>query len=377
MNKKDYYEILGVSKTATDEEIKTAYRKLAKKYHPDVSKEPNAAEKFKEAGEAYEVLSDKQRRAQYDQFGHQAFNNMGGGSGGFNQAGFDFGDMNFGDIFGDIFGSSFGFGGNRSSRGGSKATRGSDISLRMDISFDEAVFGCEKEVELEHYVKCDSCDGKGGHDEETCKYCHGSGTITQEQRTLLGTYMTRTTCPYCNGTGKTYKEVCSKCKGKGIIKEKSNKKLRIPAGIDTGNQLKIAGYGMPGKNGGPNGDAYIEFVVKPHPIFKREDTDIFIDLPITITEAVLGCKKDVPTLYGTITLTIPSGTNSGTEQRLRGKGVESPNTGRKGDMYITIKVITPSKLNRTQKELFSKLSKTDLDNSFEFKKINDYLKKNN
>ena len=375
MNKKDYYEILGVSKTASDAEIKSAYRKLAKKYHPDVSKEANASDKFKEAQEAYEVLSDKSKRSQYDQFGHQAFSNGGGGNpygGGFSQGGFDFNDMNFGDIFGDFFGSSFGFDNRRKS---SRGSNGSDISLTMTISFEDAVYGCEKEIELEHYVTCDSCDGKGGFKEESCKYCHGSGTITQEQRTILGTYMTRTVCPYCNGAGKTYKEVCSKCKGKGITKEKSIKKLRIPAGVDTGNQLRINGYGMPGKNGGSNGDAYIEFVVKPHPIFNRDGIDIYLDLPITIVDAVLGCKKDIPTLYGNVILNIPAGTNAGDKHRLKGKGIESPNSNRKGDMYVTINIITPKKIDREQKDLLNKLSKTDLESSVEFTKIKDYIKK--
>lgn len=374
MNKKDYYETLGVSKTASDDEIKSAYRKLAKKYHPDVSKEANASEKFKEAQEAYEVLSDKSKRSQYDQYGHQAFSNGGGNpySGGFNQSGFDFNDINFGDIFGDFFGSSFGFDNRRKS---SRGSNGSDISLTMTITFEEAVYGCEKEIELEHYVTCDNCDGKGGFKEESCKYCHGSGTITQEQRTILGTYMTRTVCPYCNGAGKIYKEVCSKCKGKGIVKEKSIKKLRIPAGVDTGNQLRINGYGMPGKNGGDNGDAYIEFIVKPHTIFNREGIDIYFDLPITIIDAILGCKKDIPTLYGTVTLNIPAGTNSGDKQRLKGKGIESPNSSRKGDMYVTLNIVTPKKIDREQKDLLSKLSKTDLESSSEFTKIKDYMKK--
>lgn len=367
MNKKDYYEVLGVSKTATDDEIKSAFRKLAKKYHPDVSKEPDAAEKFKEAQEAYAVLSDKQKRNQYDQFGHQAFNqNMGNGAGGFDFSGFD-----FGDIFDDLFGSSFGYN-KKSSRG----RRGSDISLSMKITFEEAVYGCEKEIELEHYVECDNCNGKGGLGETTCNYCHGSGTITQEQRTILGTYMTRTTCPYCKGSGVTYKENCSKCKGKGIIKEKGKKKIKIPAGINTGNQLRIAGYGLPGTNGGGQGDAYIEFIVPNHELFIRDGYDIEIDLPITITDAILGCRKEIPTLYGNVTLSIDAGTQSGEKQRLKGKGIENPNNGRKGDMYVNINVITPTKLDRDQKDLINKLSKTTLDNSSEFNKINNYIKKN-
>ena len=367
MNKKDYYEVLGVSKTATDAEIKSAFRKLAKKYHPDVSKEENAAEKFKEAQEAYAVLSDEQKRRQYDQFGHQAFNNMGGAG----ASGFDFSGFDFSDIFDDLFGSSFGFS-NRRERAG---RRGNDISLSMKITFEEAVYGCEKEIELEHYVKCENCNGKGGHKEESCKYCHGSGTITQEQRTILGTYMTRTTCPYCKGAGVSYKEECTKCKGKGIVKEKGKKKLKIPAGIDTGNQLRIPGYGMPGSGGGPSGDAYVEFMVSSHEVFKREGYDVILELPLTITEAILGTKKDIPTLYGNVTLSIASGTQSGEKQRLRGKGIENPNNGRKGDMYVILNVITPTKLDRTQKDLINKLSKTNLENSNEFNKLKSYMKK--
>ena len=366
MNKKDYYEVLGVSKTASDDEIKSAFRKLAKKYHPDVSKEPNAAEKFKEAQEAYAVLSDKSKRQQYDQFGHQAFSNNGAGASGFDFSGFD-----FGDIFDDLFGSSFGFGKTTSNR----KRRGNDINLSMKISFDEAIYGCEKEIELEHYVKCEECNGKGGTNEQVCNYCHGSGTITQEQRTILGTYMTRTTCPYCNGEGAKYKNECTKCKGKGVIKEKGKKKLRIPAGIDSGNQLRIPGYGMPGVNGGPSGDAYVQFIVSSHEIFIRDNYDIILELPITISEAALGCKKEIPTLYGNVSLSISAGTQSREKQRLRGKGIENPSTGRKGDMYVIINVVIPSKVDRVQKDLLNKLSQTKLDNSVEFSKFNNYMKK--
>ncbi len=368
MNKKDYYEVLGVEKNASDAEIKSAFRKLAKKYHPDVSKEENAAEKFKEAQEAYAVLSDKEKRSQYDRFGHSAFNNNGASSSGYDFSGFD-----FSDIFGDIFGSSFGFGsqGTSSRRG----QRGQDVSLSMKISFDEAVYGAEKEIELEHYVKCETCNGKGGMKEESCKYCHGTGTITQEQRTILGTYMTRTTCPYCKGVGISYKDECPKCRGKGIIKEKSKKKIKIPAGIDSGNQLRIPGYGMPGVNGGAQGDAYITFTVPSHELFIRDGYDIILNLPITITEAILGCKKEIPTLYGNVVLSIENGVQSGSKQRLRGKGVENPNNGRKGDMYIIINVVIPSKLDRTQKDLINKLSKTTLDNNSEFNKFNGYMRK--
>ena len=368
MNKKDYYEVLGVSKTASDDEIKSAFRKLAKKYHPDVSKEPNAAEKFKEAQEAYAVLSDKEKRRQYDQFGHQAFSN--GGMGG-NASGFDFSGFDFSDIFDDLFGSSFGFSNRKNT---SRARRGSDISLSMKISFDEAVYGCEKEVELEHYVTCDKCDGKGGTNKQTCSYCHGSGTITQEQRTILGTYMTRATCPYCKGEGYSYKDECSKCRGKGVIKEKGIKKLNIPAGINTGDSLRIPRYGMPGVSGGEAGDAYVTFEVKEHELFIRDKYDIILELPISITDAIIGCKKDIPTLYGVVTLSINPGCQSGEKQRLKGKGVENPNNGRKGDMYVIIKVITPNKLDIKQKELIKELSNTDLETGIEFLKFNKYMK---
>ena len=367
MNKKDYYEVLGVSKTASDDEIKIAFRKLAKKYHPDVSKEPDAAEKFKEAQEAYAVLSDKEKRRKYDQFGHQPFDNMGAGS----SSGFDFSNFDFGDIFDDLFGESFGFTGRKSS---TRGRRGNDISLSMKITFEEAAYGCEKEIEIEHYVNCEECDGKGGLGEETCKYCHGSGTITQEQRTILGTYMTRTTCPYCKGKGTSYKEECSKCKGKGVVKEKGIKKLRIPAGMNTGNQLRIPGYGMPGVNGGANGDAYIEFIVGKHELFERDGYDIYLNVPITITDAIMGCKKDIPTLYGTTTIAISSATQSGEKQRIRNKGIENPNTGKKGDMYVILNIITPTKLDREQKDLINKLSKTNLENASEFTKFNNYIK---
>ena len=367
MNKKDYYEVLGVSKNASTDEIKSAFRKLAKKYHPDVSKEEGAAEKFKEVQEAYAVLSDENKRRQYDQFGHQAFSNGAGGSGGFDFNGFDFGDIDLGDVFGDMFGSSF-FGGGRKSKG---SRRGSDVTMSMKITFEDAVYGCEKEVELEHYVECEKCDGKGGYNEESCKYCHGSGTITQEQRTILGSFMSRSTCPYCHGEGKTYKEECSKCRGKGIVKEKGVKKLKIPAGIDTGNELRIAGYGMPGTNGGEPGDLYIQFDVKDHELFIRDKYDVILEVPITITDAVLGAKIEIPTLYDNVILNVSAGTQSNTKERIKGKGIENTNTKRKGDMYVIYKVVIPSKLDREQKDLFNKLSKTNLITN-EFNKINKY-----
>lgn len=354
MNKRDYYEVLGVEKNASDAEIKSAFRKLAKKYHPDVSKEPDAAEKFKEAQEAYAVLSDEQKRRQYDQYGHAAFEQGAGG------AGFDFSGFDFGDIFGDIFGGSgfnFGFGGRGSS---SRASKGKDKLVRVDLTFEEAAFGCKKTVNLDVNEKCDSCNGLGGHGETSCSKCHGTGTVTTEQRTMFGSFMSKSTCPDCNGKGVSYKEKCNKCRGTGKIKVNKDLEVKIPAGVDTGNQLRMSGKGEAGTNGGPNGDIYLEFNVKKHEIYERDGNDIYLELPITIPEAVLGCKKDVPTIHGTVKLTIKDGAETGDKYRLKGKGIEDVHSYRKGDMYIIINVTTPKKLTKDQKKLFEQLSKTDL-----------------
>ena len=373
MNKRDYYEILGVSKTADEKEIKSAFRKLAKKYHPDVSKEPDAAEKFKEAQEAYAVLSDPDKRAQYDKYGHAAFDQMNGG------AGFDFSGFDFSDIFSEIFGDSFGsfgfsgFGGNR--RSSSRAERGSDRLMRVDLTFEEACFGCKKEINVDVYDECDECSGKGGKGEKTCPTCHGAGTITQEQGTLFGTFMTRTTCPTCKGKGKSYDTVCSHCRGTGKVKVNKDLEVKIPAGVDTGNRLRLASKGDSGSNGGPNGDLYLEFRVKEHELFERDGNDIYLELPITITDAVLGAKVEIPTLYGNVKLSIPEGSSTGDKHRLKGKGIEDLHSGSKGNMYVVINVIIPEKLDKTQKKLFEQLSETDLKTK-EFKKIEDYLSKN-
>lgn len=359
MNKRDYYEVLGVSKTATDAEIKSAFRKLAKQYHPDVNKEEGAAEKFKEAQEAYAVLSDESRRKQYDQFGHAAFDQNGGPAGG-GFGGFDFGDFDFGDIFDNIFGNSFGFG---SSRNKSRASRGSDKLMRMKLSFEEAIFGCEKDIYLDSNEICNECNGRGGFDEETCSKCHGSGTITSEQRTIFGAFMTKTTCPVCNGLGKSYKNTCSKCHGKGHVKENKTITVNIPSGVDTGNRLRISGKGEVGTNGGPRGDLYLEFVVENHKFYERDENDIYLTLPLTITEAILGCKKEVPTINGNVVLTIPSGSNTGDKHRLKGKGINNSSTRRTGDMYIILEIKNPKKLSKEQKQLLEKLNNTDLNDS--------------
>ena len=366
MNKRDYYEVLGVSKTATADEIKSSFRKLAKKYHPDVSKEAGAEDKFKEAQEAYAILSDDAKRRQYDQFGHQAFNNNAGG------AGYDFSGFDFSDIFGDMFGSSFGFdfGGRGSSN---RPKKGRDSVLKVNLSFEEAVFGVKKKLNINVTENCDDCLGKGGHGEHTCSRCHGSGKVSAEQRTIFGTFMTQTTCPTCEGTGRTYDKVCTTCRGSGKVKKNKDLEVNIPAGVDNGQQLRISGKGEAGSNGGPNGDIYLEFSVKEHPIYMRNENDVYLKLPITITDAVLGCKKDVPTLYGSVKLTIPAGSSNNDKHRLKGKGIADVQNGSKGDMYVVLDIITPKKISKEQKQLFESLSKTELEGSTEFKKIKEYI----
>ena len=371
MAKKDYYEVLGVSKDATDAEIKSAFRKMAKKYHPDVSKEPDAEVKFKEAQEAYAVLSDKDKRSQYDQFGHAAFDQAQGGSG------FDFSGFDFSDIFEDLFGSSFGgssfFGGNR--RGSkTRARRGSDMIMTVNLTFEEAVFGTKKIINLDAYKECENCHGDGGFGKKTCSTCGGSGVVNAQQNTLFGAFMTRTTCPDCHGDGVTFDKTCKQCGGSGKVKKNTDIEVTIPAGVDTGNQLRISGKGGLGENGGPNGDLYLEFRVKEHPLFERDDKDIYLELPITICDAVLGCKKEIPTLYGNVRLTIPAGSNNGDKHRIKGKGIESIHSKIKGDMYVILNVIIPNKIDRKQKKLFEELATTSLDDNSEFKRLNNYIK---
>ncbi len=377
-DKRDYYEVLGVSKNATTAEIKSAFRKKAKEYHPDLNKDnPDAAEKFKEAQEAYEVLSDDNKRKMYDQYGHAGVNNSSsgfGGFGGFGGAGFDASDFDFGDIFDNIFGGGFGgFSSSKSSK--PRATRGSDLLMRIDLSFDEAVYGCEKDINLDVVEECDECHGEGGFDAKTCERCHGSGTITSEQHTILGSFVSKTTCPSCHGEGKTYQRKCSSCHGKGRVKKNKTITVNIPSGMDTGNRLRVSNKGNPGSNGGPNGDLYLEFYVKEHEYFTRDHDDIYLEVPITITEAILGCKKTIPTLYGNVKLTIPAGVDSLDKQRIRGKGIDNKSTGNKGNMYVIMKVITPKKLSKEQKKIIEALSKTNLDDS-ELTKFDKFTKEN-
>ena len=370
MAKKDYYEILGVDKNASESEIKSAFRKLAKKYHPDVCKEADGEAKFKEAQEAYAVLSDQGKKDQYDKFGHSAFDQNGnpGGSGGFDFSGFDFSDI-FNEAFGGGF-SSFGFGGNKKNR----PTTGPDTLLKMNLTFEEAVFGCSKDISLDLNETCSECGGKGGHGETTCSECNGRGKVQKEANTIFGTFMTETTCPNCNGKGVTFKSVCSKCRGKGIINGKKTINVVVPKGVDTGNQIRLSGKGEAGRNGGPNGDLYIEFNVGKHLLYKRDGNDLYLDLPVTITDLVLGTNKNIKTLEGNVDLKIKEGSQSGDILRLKNKGITDPNTGRNGDLYVVLKLIVSTKLTKEQKELFKKLQCTDLENADEFKKFEKYSK---
>lgn len=369
MNKKDYYEVLGVSKTASEEEIKRAFRKLAKQYHPDVNKEAGAEEKFKEIGEAYAILSDPEKRRQYDQFGHAAFD---GGSSGFQ--GFSADDIDLGSIFDEFFGSNFGFnfgGGSRRRNGPSK---GRDRLVRMNLTFEEAVFGCKKSINIDLNETCSKCHGAGGFHEKTCSKCNGRGTIVMEQKSMFGIFQTQTTCNECGGSGKTFEETCNLCRGTGYTKENKEILVTVPEGVDTGYQLRISGKGEAGSNGGPNGDIYIEFNVKKHDFFEREEEDIYLEVPITIAEASLGCKKEIPTLENNVVLEIKPGASTGNKLRLKGKGIKIPNSLRKGDLYVILNVVTPTKLNRKQKKLLEELAETELDEEPIFKNFKKCLK---
>ena len=376
--KKDFYELLGVDKNASDDEIKKAYRKLAKKYHPDISKEPDAAEKFKEIGEAYEVLSDPQKRKMYDTYGSAAFDGAqgaggpGGGFGGFDFGGFNFGgaeDIDISDIFSDFLGG-FGFSSGGSRRSG--ARKGEDILVRVDLDFLESAFGCDKEMDINLSEPCDTCHGNGGLNPKTCKTCNGQGRVVSQTRTILGVMQSQTTCPDCGGSGKTFEKTCPDCNGKKTVKKEKTISIKVPAGINSGERLRISGKGSAGIGGGPNGDIYIEFTVKPHPIYTREKNNIYLDLPLNIAEATLGCKKEIPTIYGSVVLDIPAGSQSGEKLKLKGKGIKPNGSFLKGDMYVTIKVITPKKLDRKQKKLMKELLESDLETA-EYKKLEKYL----
>lgn len=373
MNKRDYYEVLGVSKNATDEEIKRAFRVLAKKYHPDVNKEEGAAEKFKEIGEAYSVLSDKNKRNQYDQYGHAAFDGAQGG------AGFDMGDINLDDILSNLFGGGFGGGfsssfGGFGTRGRSRAQRGEDLLMRIKLTFEEAVYGCKKDIKVNVTDTCDNCHGVGGFKERTCPTCGGRGVIKEDQRTIFGMMQTQKTCPECEGSGKTFEEVCRECSGRGRVTKTKTLTVNIPEGIDTGNQLRLSGKGGAGINGGSHGDLYLEFIVEEHKYFERHEDDIYLELPITITDAILGAKKEIPTLTGNGYVEIKPGTQNYTKLKLKGKGIKGIHSRVPGDMYVVVNVIIPTKLSKKQKDLLKDLADTDLESEAEFKDFKKSLK---
>ena len=351
-NKRDYYEVLGVSKSASDDEIKKAYRQLAMKYHPDRNPGDKDAEAaFKEINEAYSVVSDAEKRAKYDQYGHAAFDpSMGGGSGfggfgGFGGEGFD-----FGDIFSSFFG-----GGGSSRRSQSSAVDGDDVLAKITITFDEAAFGCKKEISFARIEACGECGSTGaakGTTPETCQTCKGTGRVTVQQQSMFGYMQTQRACSACRGSGKIVKTPCKNCNGKGFVKVNKKLEVSIPAGIDSAQRIILRGQGSAGRNGGVNGDVIIDVRVQPHQIFDREGNNIYCDVPISFAEAALGAEIDVPVLGGkTEKLTIPEGTQTGTNFTMRGKGIADVNTKRRGDLIITVIVETPKNLTTEQKKL--------------------------
>ena len=349
--KRDYYEVLGVDRNADDAALKKAYRALAKKYHPDTNPGDKEAEKkFKEASEAYAILSDAEKRRQYDQFGHAAFEGGGAGAGGF-----DFSSMDFGDIFGDIFGDFFGGGSRRASNGPMK---GANVRASVRITFEEAMAGCEKELELNLKDECPNCHGTGakpGTAPETCSKCGGKGKVMFTQQSLFGMVQNVQTCPECNGSGKVVKEKCSKCRGNGYVANRRKISVSIPAGIDNGQSVRIRGKGEPGTNGGSRGDLLVEIIVASHPIFQRQDMNIFSTAPISFAQAALGGEIRISTIDGDVLYNVKPGTQTDTRIRLKGKGVPSlRNKEIRGDQYVTLVVQVPTNLNSEAKEALRK-----------------------
>ena len=356
-DKRDYYEVLGVDRNASDAEIKRAYRKLAKKYHPDMNPGDKEAEaKFKEATEAYEVLSDSEKKAQYDQFGHAAFEQGGGFNGG-GFGGFDFGgDM--GDIFGDLFGGMFGGGARGGQRQQNRPAQGAHVRARVHVTFEEAIFGTTKKIEITLKDECTSCHGTGakpGTQPETCPKCGGRGQIVYTQQSMFGTVQNVQTCPECHGTGKVIKEKCPDCHGTGYTSSRKTIEVTVPAGIDNGQSIRIRGKGEPGVNGGPRGDLLVEVIVQRHPKFQRQDTTIYSTEPISFTQAALGATIQIPTVDGPYEYTIKPGTQTDTRIRLKGKGVPMVrNKNVRGDHFVTLVVQVPEHLNGEQRAALQK-----------------------
>lgn len=369
-NKRDYYEVLGVDKSADDQTIKKAYRKLAKQYHPDMNPGNQEAEvKFKEINEAYGVLSDSEKKARYDQYGHAGVDpnmNMGGGYGDFS----GFGGFDFGDIFGSFFG-----GGQGASRR-NMPQRGEDLRVHVTISFEEAAFGCKKEITYNRVELCDECSGTGaqkGTTVETCKTCGGSGQVRVTQRTPLGMFQTTKTCDACGGSGKTIKNPCTNCRGTGYVRIKKKIDVTIPAGIDEGQRFALQNLGNAGKNGGGYGDLYVSVSIRPHPVFERDGYDIYCDVPITFVEAALGAEIDIPTLEGKVKYTIPEGTQTDTRFTLKGKGIQNLRSKNKGDLIFRVVVEVPKGLNGAQREALEKFAQ--LTGNSNYTKKSSFMKK--
>ena len=368
--KRDYYEVLGIQKGASEDEIKKAYKKLARKYHPDMNPgDKEAEEKFKEVNEANEVLSDPEKKARYDQFGFAGVDpNYGagaGGAGGFG-GGFDFGDL--GDIFGSFFGGGFG-GGQR--RNPNAPQRGESIRASVSVSFTDAAFGCEKSVTLERSEMCGTCKGNGcapGTTPEVCPDCHGTGTVQVRRQTPMGVFASNGPCRKCGGTGRLIHQPCPDCRGGGTVRKRKTIQVTIPAGIDHGQTISLRGQGNAGKNGGPAGDLLITVMVQPHDLFRRDGVAVFCEAPITFTQAVLGAELEIPTIDGKVKYSIPEGTQTGTVFRLKGKGIPVLNGRGRGDQYVTVTIETPRNLNKEQKEALRKFSETVGENNYEKRK---------
>jgi len=351
MAKRDYYEVLGVSRNASEEELKSAFRKLARQYHPDVSEEPNAEEKFKEINEAYAILSDSEKRAAYDRFGHSGVNTQGMP---------DFTNIDLSDILEGIFGfGGFGMGSRRSTRNAPR--RGADLSARVKLTFEEAAFGVEKEIEITRDEICHTCHGTGakpGTSPKICPQCNGQGEVRQVHQTILGSMVQVVTCPRCNGRGQVIETPCPTCNGRGLERKKITKLVTIPAGVSNGVQIRLAGEGQPGVNSGPRGNFYLEIEVEPHEYFRRSGNDILLDLDINIAQAVLGDVIKVPTLNGDVELRIPPGTQPGKTFRLRGRGIPHLRGPGRGDQLVTVSVQIPNRLTAEQRDLFEKMAET-------------------
>ncbi len=367
--KRDYYEVLGVPKGASEEEIKKAYKKLARKYHPDLNPDnKEAEEQFKEVNEAYEILSDPSKKSRYDQFGFAGVDpnyGAGAGGGGFD-GGFDFGDL--GDIFGSFFGGGFG-GGRRANPNAPQ--RGESIRLSLAISFEEAAFGCEKEVSVDRMEQCGTCHGSGcaaGTSPEVCPDCHGTGQVQVRRQTPMGVFATSAPCGKCGGKGKIIHQPCPDCRGSGAVRKRKTIQVSIPAGIDNGQTISVRGQGSAGKNGGPAGDLLVTITVRPHELFRREGTSVLCDAPITFAQAVLGAELEIPTIDGKVKYDLPEGTQTGTTFRLKGKGIPALNGRGRGDQYVTVYIETPRNLNREQKEALKKFAESVGDNNYEERK---------